>query len=334
MKELKPQVYRVNNYYDKYIGSVESLVDVIDLAKKEGYNSPDLIKILACFSDETEMIVPKNLYSREVENPTSPIIEYEFLSKKELAKAETKVRRIKNLKKRACWNCKAKLTFEDYFSTNQNLSKSRALELWESGNIEFYCCSCYRIIKSSIETERRMERLERQKEKIFKQVPRSQKEKIKFLEKEIGIKIPPVLEFGSRALPKNFGFVYKHDVITGFSLYYYDLKHVPETIRAFKSIEFLDLIGNRIKTLPEWIAELENLRYLNLLANQLTDVPESIGDLNNLQYLNLSFNNLERIPNSIKKLTSLKAIYLWANSITNLSEFMPFFKENNIRVVK
>lgn len=334
MKQLKPEAFDIFNYYDQYIGSSESLMDVIKLANKKGYNSPDLIKIYAKFSDETEILIPKHYYSREVENSSNPIIEYEFLSKEIIQKAESKVTKIKDLKERVCWNCNAKLTFEDYFSSNSHLDKTRALELWENNNVEFYCCSCYRIIKSSKETERRIEKLKHQKEKIFEKVPRSQKEKIKFLEKEIGLKIPPVLEFSTQARPKNFGFIYKNDIITGFSLYYYDLEEVPETIRAFDSIEFLDLIGNRIKKLPEWIDSLENLKYLNLLANQLTYIPDSIGNLNKLQYLNLSFNNLKKIPDTIKNLPSLKSIYLWANNISNLSEFSMFFKKNDIRVVK
>lgn len=334
MKELKPHAFSVCNYYDKYIGSSESLLEAIDLANEKGYSSPDLIKIHAKFSDNTELIVPKQYYSREVENSINPIIEYEYLDENAILGAQSRIRKVLDLKKRVCWNCKSKLTFEDYYSTNPQLSKDKALRLWESDNIEFYCCSCFRIIKSSIETERRMEKLERQKEKIFKLVPHSQKEKIKFLEKEIGIKIPPVLEFGNRALPKNFGFIYKNDIITGFSLYYYDLTKIPETLRAFNSIEFLDLIGNRIKTIPKWIDSLENLKYLNLLANQLISIPESIGNLEKLQYLNLSFNNLNYFPETIKNLSSLKAIYLWANNISNLADFLPFFEENDIRVVK
>ncbi len=334
MKELKPYAFSVSNYYDKYIGSSESLVEAINLAHEQGYSSPDLIKIYANFSDNGDMLIPKHYYSREVENPTNPIIDYEFLSNDDIQEAESRVKKILNLKDRVCWNCGAKLPFQDYFLTNPQLTKSRALKLWENDNIEFYCCSCYRIIKSSIETERRIETLKRKQEQIFDLVPPSQKEKIKFLEKEIGIKIPPVLEFGNHALPKNFGFIYKHDIITGFSLYYYDLTEVPETLRAFDSIEFLDLIGNRIKALPDWIDSLENLKYLNLLANQVEYIPESIGNLDKLQYLNLSFNNLERIPESITNLSSLKVIYLWANKISNLSDIEKLFQENDVNIVK
>lgn len=46
-------------------------------------------------------------------------------------------------KKRICWNCKIPLNFQEFYSTNHDLTESRALELWNHPAIELFCCSCY-----------------------------------------------------------------------------------------------------------------------------------------------------------------------------------------------
>ncbi len=332
MKKEWPYAYSLINYYDKYLGTRESIIEIVELAKEKGYTSPDLIKIYANFSDET-MIVPKKLYSKEDLDSKSPIKEYEFVSKEKLKAIEKKIYKILDIRERKCWNCGVELDFQDYYKSNPQLTKTRALELWEHKNIEFYCCSCYKFIKSSIEAEQRYIQLKHAQKEIFEQLPQDTKQKIQFLEKEIGGNIPAISEFIADSFPKNVGFVHKEGEIIGLSLYYYGLRTVPETLKSFQSLEFLDLIGNKLSELPEWIGSLKNLKYLNLLANRLEFLPESIGNLKNLKYLNLSFNNIVELPQSIRVLSSLKTIFLWANRIKNLTDFLPDFKDKEIYVV-
>jgi len=332
MKKIWPYAYSIINYYDKYLGTRESISEVVNLAKQKGYTSPDLIKIYANFSDGS-VIVPKKFYSKEAVDSKSPIKEYEFVAKEKLKIIEKKTYKILDIKERECWNCGVELDFQDYCKSNPQLTKTRALELWEHKNIEFYCCSCYKFIKNNIEAEQRYKQLKSAQKEIFEQLPQDTKQKIQFLEKEIGGNIPAVSEFISDSFPKNIGFVHKEGKIIALSLYYYGLRIVPEILKSFQSLEFLDLIGNKLTELPEWIGSLKNLRYLNLLANRLESIPESIGELKNLKYLNLSFNKIEKLPQSIKNLSSLKTIFLWANRIKNLTDFLPYFKDNEIYIV-
>ncbi|TXT58252.1 MAG: hypothetical protein BAJALOKI1v1_1710004 [Promethearchaeota archaeon] len=332
MKKVRPLGYSAVNYYDKYLGTRESILELVEFAKEKGYTSPDLIKIYANFSDGT-LIVPKKLYAKEAIDSKSPIKEYEFVDKETLKEIESKIYKILDIRERKCWNCGVELDFQDYYKSNPFLTKTRALELWEHTNIEFYCCSCYKFIRNNIEAERKIEQLERTRKEIFNQLPSKTKEKIKFLEKETGRKIPAVSEFVADSFPKNVGFIHQSGKISGLSLYYYGLQKVPETLKSFTDLEFLDLIGNRLTTLPSWIGNLPNLRYLNLLANQLKSLPQSIGNLKKLEYLNLSFNQLEGLPDSIQSLKCLRIIYLWGNKIKNLENLFPFFNENKIYIV-
>jgi len=332
MKKERPYAYSLINYYDKYLGTRESIIEIVKLAKEKGYDSPDLIKIYANFTDETK-IVPKKLYSKEALDSKSPIKEYEFVAKEKLKAIEKKIYKILDIRERTCWNCGVELDFHDYYKSNPQLTKTRALELWEHKNIEFYCCSCYKFIKNNIEAEQRYKQLKSAQKEIFEKLPQDTKQKIQFLEKEVGGHIPALSEIVADSFPKNVGFVHKDGKIIGLSLYYYGLKTVPETLKSFEFLEFLDLIGNKLTELPEWIGSLKNLKYLNLLANRLESLPESIGDLKNLKYLNLSFNNILELPQSIKELSSLKTIFLWANRIRNLTNLLPHFKENEIYIV-
>jgi hypothetical protein len=332
MKKEYPYAFSAINYYDKYLGTRESLIGIINLVKEKGYDSPDLIQIFANFSDGSKLI-PKRQLSKEAKDSKSPIKEYEFISHKRLRALEKNIYKILDIQERYCWNCGVELEFQDYCKSNPQLTKARALDLWEHHSIEFYCCSCYKFVKNSLETERRLKRTQRTQRKIFEQLPQEAKEKIQFLEKDIGKKIPAVSEFIEETKPKNVGFIFKRERIIGLSLYYYGLTNLPETLKSFQDLEFLDLIGNKLEYLPEWIGNFKRLKYLNLLANHLESLPNSIGNLTHLEYFNLSFNQLTKLPQSIKNLTDLRTIYLWANKIENLLDFAPYFNKHGIYVV-
>ncbi len=50
---------------------------------------------------------------------------------------------VEEFKARSCWNCHGKLTFRDFCNTNRNFNKERAILLWQSSILEFFCCDCY-----------------------------------------------------------------------------------------------------------------------------------------------------------------------------------------------
>lgn len=332
MKKLRPYAYTLIDYHDKYIGTRESLVSIVKLAKEKNYFSPNLVKIYANIPDGSQIRLPRDYYTKKSKDERS-FSKIEFLENPKLVSAEKCVFKILNLKNRECWNCGIKLDFQDFCTSNQEMNKSRAIELWNNDRIEFYCCSCYKALRSDVETRQRSQEIQRNREEIFNQLPANEKFKIKTLEDEINMEIPAVYELRSEFYPKSIGFIYKNDQISGLSLYYYDLEKIPQTIRAFEALEFLDLSGNKLSTLPDWIKDFENLKYLNLLANKLKNLPDEIGDLKNLEYLNLSFNNLKTLPDTISNLSNLKTLYLWANKIENITDLIIEFKSKGIYVI-
>jgi len=332
MRKFRPYAYTLIDYHNKYIGTRESLTSIIKLAKEKDYFSPNLVKIYANLPDGSQIKLTKDLYTTQNDSKTQDK-NLEFLDNKRLAIAEKSIFKILTLKERICWNCGIKLSFQDFFNSNQDLKKSRAIELWNNNNIEFYCCSCYKALRSDIKNQRRLQEIQRNREEIFNQLSSSEKLKIKSLEDEIDMEIPAVYELRSEFYPKSIGFIYKNEKISGLSLYYYDLEKVPETLKAFSSLEFLDLSGNKLQTLPLWIDYFKNLKYLNLLANKLNSLPNEIGNLKNLEYLNLSFNNLKKLPETITNLPKLKTLYLWANKIENLTDLIINFKSKGIYVI-
>lgn len=332
MKKLRPYAYTLIDYNDKYIGTRESLTSIVRLAKEKEYFSPNLVKIYANLPDGSQIKVNKDYYSTK-NNPNTQHNKIKFLENRQLDIADKSIFKIFSLKERFCWNCGIKLDFQDFCSSNQDLKKSRAIELWSNENIEFYCCSCYKGLRSDIESQRRLQEIHRNREEIFNRLPSNEKIKLKYLEDEIDMEIPAVYELKSEFYPKSIGFIYENEKISGLSLYYYDLEKVPDTLKTFDSLEFLDLSGNKLHTLPEWIDDFENLKYLNLLANKLSSLPNEIGNLKNLEYLNLSFNNLKNLPETITDLTKLKTLYLWANKIENLTDLIINFKSKGIYVI-
>ena len=74
------------------------------------------------------------------------------------------------------------------------------------------------------------------------------------------------------------------------------------------TIDYLDLVANKISYLPSWLSNLFDLNYLNLNYNELTYIPSGIfRNMKNLQYVYLSMNHLFEIK-SIYPLSTL--IYL------------------------
>ncbi|MBA95468.1 MAG: hypothetical protein CMP21_07045, partial [Rickettsiales bacterium] len=63
-------------------------------------------------------------------------------------------------------------------------------------------------------------------------------------------------------------------------------------IEQLKSLGYLNLNNNHLRTLPESIEQLKRLQHLHLETNQLATLPESIGLLQGLERLDLMKNYL------------------------------------------
>ncbi len=91
---------------------------------------------------------------------------------------------------------------------------------------------------------------------------------------------------------------------------------IPEEIGEFKTLRYLDLGANALKTsgLPgSKIWDLENLLYLDLSNNDLRSLPGEIGRLKELRFLRLFGNRLTDLPEEISELKNLEYLDLGGN---------------------
>ena len=83
-----------------------------------------------------------------------------------------------------------------------------------------------------------------------------------------------------------------------------DLKSVhPDSVLA------IDLSKNKLERLPEYLREYKNLQYLDLGKNNLNSL-QGLEQLTNLKYLNLERNKLELFPVQLCALQKLDTLIL------------------------
>src|SRR5580700_4817091 len=58
---------------------------------------------------------------------------------------------------------------------------------------------------------------------------------------------------------------------------------VPEDIKNYTNLQYLDLSKNHLKSLPSWIGDLKSLQMLILSKNSIDTLPATIGKLQNLK---------------------------------------------------
>ncbi len=96
--------------------------------------------------------------------------------------------------------------------------------------------------------------------------------------------------------------------LEGFILRGWDLAVVPESIRALRRLNTLDLSGLGLQSLPDWIGDLE-FEHLSVFDNRLTVVPRSLGN-RRLKRLDLSWNPLQKVPEVVFSLVTLEYLDL------------------------
>jgi hypothetical protein len=116
--------------------------------------------------------------------------------------------------------------------------------------------------------------------------------------------------------------------ITHFYLGFNFIEYLPFEIGEIPSLEYLDLMRNRIRMLPPTFSTLKKLKHLNVSENDLRGIQSEIGKLTSLEYLSARSNVLDRITGSIGNLVKLRFLDLSDNrldslpsEITNLTEF-------------
>ncbi len=116
--------------------------------------------------------------------------------------------------------------------------------------------------------------------------------------------------------------------ISEFILNYNFIDFIPIELGEIASLEYLNLMRNRIRMLPPSIGNLKKLKHLNVSENHMRGVQPEIGKLTSLEYLNVKRNEIDRVTSSIGNLTNLRFLDLSDNridslpsSIMNLAEF-------------
>ena len=103
------------------------------------------------------------------------------------------------------------------------------------------------------------------------------------------------------------------------------LPALPSSLCELKSLEKLDVSGNRLSALPQNIGSLRNLRQLlagyavlGTRMNTLTSLPLSFSQLTVLEELDLSGNQLAALPAGFSDLSALRSLNLSYNSFSQI----------------
>lgn len=90
---------------------------------------------------------------------------------------------------------------------------------------------------------------------------------------------------------------------------------LPDDIRKYTNLQYLDLSKNHLKSVPSWIGELKSLQTLILSRNDIDTLPPEIGTMENLKYFIMNRNPLNSLPPEIGKLKELLYLDLWDDNI-------------------
>jgi Leucine-rich repeat (LRR) protein len=106
---------------------------------------------------------------------------------------------------------------------------------------------------------------------------------------------------------------------------------VPEDIKNYTNLQYLDLSKNHLKSLPSWIGDLKSLQMLILSKNSIDTLPATIGKLHNLKYFIMNRSSLNSIPPEIGELKQLIYLDLWGGNIDDFP--IDLNKLTNLRVL-
>lgn len=224
----------------------------------------------------------------------------------------------REFKKRTCFKCNRSIEFGEFYFKNKDLPKERLVELWQSENIQFYCCLCYDQLVNKQEAEH-----------LRDQLSDKQKAVLKIIEIKIGRRLPIVTSITYNSI----GFSTREEDIIGLSLFRMNLKQFPEEINSLHKLESLNLAWNYLEVIPNSIDSLVYLRELDLIGNELKAIPESLCRLNNLEVIDLSFNNLKIIPKCIGKMKSLCLLKLIKNKIQEIPPSLEKLEKSRLKLL-
>ncbi|CAM9128605.1 unnamed protein product [Hapterophycus canaliculatus] len=97
------------------------------------------------------------------------------------------------------------------------------------------------------------------------------------------------------------------------------LRELPEDAQRLTSLKTLRLDNNKLSGLPDGLLTLTSLTCLSLRHNNFSNLPYRFGDLHRLHKLDLGENMLKTLPPTMGLLTSLKHLKLDSNNMPHLA---------------
>lgn len=97
-------------------------------------------------------------------------------------------------------------------------------------------------------------------------------------------------------------------------------ENVPDEMKAFSSLRYLNLSKNKLVTIPDYLSGFSKLKVLDLTKNQLLSFPVVLCKMPQIQKLHLARNKIEMVPSCIQYMTGLKVLDIWDNPLTSLPE--------------
>lgn len=95
---------------------------------------------------------------------------------------------------------------------------------------------------------------------------------------------------------------------------------IPEDLKKFKLLRYLNLSKNKLVSLPDFIADLMELKTIDLTKNEFISFPIQLCKMKQLQKIHLSRNKIDMIPTCIGYISELRVLDLWDNPINSLPD--------------
>ena len=110
-----------------------------------------------------------------------------------------------------------------------------------------------------------------------------------------------------------------------------EISEGTSSLKSVKTLEILNISGNKLKSIPSEICGLSNLISLNLSNNAISS--GSVACASKLERLYLSNNKLSSFPDGIFQLSELKSIFIQGNQLTTIPDNINSLKNLQMLVI-
>jgi Leucine-rich repeat (LRR) protein len=122
----------------------------------------------------------------------------------------------------------------------------------------------------------------------------------------------------------------RKDRIEALSFESMNMERLPDALRDFKNIKYLNVRNNRLDKLPSFVEDLLKIEVLFLDNNPITMLPENIGKMKNLKVLTINHTNITELPEDFYGL-KLKVFLIGGTNLSvSKDELMRRMKETKV----